>query len=247
MILYATDRNPAFLKKARKEKIIDGFFTAPRPEYFQVDLIIFSLPLGSIPGALKKFGRFIRQGSVITDTAGTKKSVRKIFARFINYAGSHPLAGSDKQGYQYSHDRILSGHICILTARNSPSSRRLRLFWEKLGMKTFYLSAEEHDRIIGVTSHFVHFLSFIHAALIHKSRIRVGRCFGPAFRQFIRLARSSPDLWADLFLDNKREITGLAGRFIRQMKTFQKAIASREKMRRLLLQTSRYIRKSHYE
>lgn len=247
MVLYACDRNLADLKKAKREKVIDDYFISPRPEYFRVDLVVFSLPLGEIPGTLKKFGKFIRQDCLITDTASTKKSAWRIFSRFRNYTGSHPLAGSEKQGYRSSHHSILSGHICILTEYGSLSSRCMRLFWEKLGMRTVYLSPAKHDQIIGMTSHFVHFLSYTYSAFLKTGKISVGNCYGPAFRQFTRLARSSPDLWADIFMDNKKEIAGMTGRFIRQIKIFLRQTADREKLRRTLVRACQYIRKLNHE
>ncbi|MDD5066504.1 MAG: prephenate dehydrogenase [bacterium] len=245
--ILAYDKNIPDLKKALKEKVIDEYFIRPHYQYFHVDLIIFALPIKDIQRIFKKFQSYIRPETLITDTASTKQTAQKIFRSFPHFTGSHPLAGSEKNGYIHSHGDILKNKICILCPGQPASIMRLKHFWNQLGMKVICMNAVQHDQIIGMTSHFIHLLSFAMAFSLRKKRLNVKSLYGPSFQQFIRLAKSNPDLWKDIFIDNKNSINIITDDFIKVLGEFRKKLDHENQLNNILKSSQRYILKTTNE
>lgn len=227
-----------------KENSIDRYFTKPSSEYFEVDLIIFALPIYTIRKVFKTISRYIKPYTLITDVASTKLELEKFFIlQGINYIGSHPVAGAEKSGYKYSKSEILQNRVCLITP--NPVSRQytgvLKKFWKKLGMRVKVVTAEKHDKIMALTSHFVHILTFVYMDLLKKRKIRDIKYFvGPSFEDFTRIADNNPDVWSDILLDNKKELVKLYKSFFNTFDEFMEILSSSD--RKKILKTLKSIR-----
>lgn len=242
--MYAIDRNKKSLKTALKENSIDRYFTKPLAECFDVDLIIFALPIYTIRKVFKTVSKYIRPYTLITDVASTKLELEKFFiAQGINYIGSHPVAGAEKSGYRYSKYEILQNRVCLITS--NPISRQytgvLKRFWKRLGMRVKTVTAEKHDRIMAFTSHFVHILTFVYMDLLKHQKLSDIKYFiGPSFEDFTRVADNNPDVWSDILLDNKKELIKLYKSFFNIFDEFMEILINCN--RRKILKTLKNIR-----
>ena len=125
----------------------------------------------------------------------------------VTFIGSHPLAGSEKQGFEHAVGGLFQNRICVITPDGSTPQAardRLRRFWEYLGSKVVVLSAEEHDQALAQTSHVPHLASVAIALTLADANRRFA---AGGFRDATRIAAGDPDLWAAILLSNADEVT----------------------------------------
>ncbi len=222
--VYAFDKKKKILKSALKEKNIDGYFTQSSLECFDVDLIIFALPIYTIEKVFDMFSPYIKPNTLITDVGSTKLRLEKFFLqRKVKYIGSHPLAGSEKSGYKYSSPELLRNRICLIIPNkySKKESNLLKNFWKKLKMRVEIVTAEKHDKMLAITSHFIHLIAFAYTYFLKTHKITQTKNFaGPSFNEFTRIARSNPYIWTDILLDNKKELINIYKNFSNSLEKF---------------------------
>lgn len=196
------------------------------------DMVIVAVPAGKIIDWARKVAGLIKKDCLITDVASTKqKIVTEIEKSSIFFAGSHPLAGSEKRGVGSAKAELFEGAVCFLTKtrKTSPGAlKRLNNFWRALGAKTVVISPEAHDRLVAFTSHLPHLAS---AALMNVIPPDLLQFTGRGFKDTTRIARSGPELWADICLTNSKQILYSLDKFEKELAKFKKAMLSESKVR----------------
>lgn len=202
------------LKKAKKLGWIDIYQLDFQKGVSQVDFLILATPIGVLENYFQEI-KTANPKLLVTDVSSVKdfvvKQAEKILGKENNFVGSHPITGSEKSGLDYAPADLFQGRVVILTptrATDKKSLKKVADFWELLGSKVVYLSPKEHDRILGLTSHLPHLLAFTLAGLLQKEvrQQALKYCIGPGFLDTTRIARSSPDLWTEIFLYNRKNI-----------------------------------------
>ncbi len=225
--IYAIDKNKKSLQKALNEGIINQGETSPLSSIMlkETDLIIFALPVKSIINVLKKIHLYLNKEILITDTGSVKYPIERIFKQYeLRFTGSHPLAGSEKSGYKYSSADLFEGKLCIITGKNKKDIKIIKNLWELLGMKVVVSDARKHDKALGLTSHFIHFLSWCYLNLVIKEnqKLKLKDFTTPSFKEFTRFALSSPEMWNDIFSENKEYILQYLKKFRAELDIFEK-------------------------
>jgi prephenate dehydrogenase len=163
----------------------------------------------------------------VIDVGSVKVSViRAVEAldRAGQFIGCHPMAGSEKMGYENSREDLYAGASVIVTphARNRESDIGLICrFWEALRARTVLISPEEHDLLVAYTSHLPHVAA---SALVrvfetfrqgHEPAAGMGHFIGRGFLDVTRVSSGSPDMWRDIAISNRdnilRALDGLIG------------------------------------
>jgi len=150
---------------------------------------------------------------VVTDAGSTKRQVLALarehlaqsFARFVP---AHPIAGAERSGAAAARADLFRGRHLILTPQQEIDPGALdvvRQAWEICGMRVSTMDADAHDRALAAVSHLPHVLSY---ALVHElaGRSDAQRLFALAaggFRDFTRIAGSSPEMWRDICVSNR--------------------------------------------
>ncbi len=247
IMIYAFDKNKATLKKAAKEKVIDKYLFNPPKAQINVDIIIFALPVLSIIETFKKFSRYINSETIITDVGSSKNILTTFFSnKNVKYIGSHPLAGSEKFGYIYSDSAILKDKTCLVIKNEKlkMENRIVSEMWKKIGMKTKIIESNKHDKILAITSHFIHIMAFSYIHFLKEQGISDLKDFsGPSFEEIKRLAKSNPEMWSDIILDNKKELNNIFNSYHKSFYKFFKKLSSNSKREILKLLNQIY----HYD
>jgi prephenate dehydrogenase len=126
-----------------------------------------------------------------------------------NFAGSHPMVGSEKTGILNIKQGLYKGGACIVTPSGKTGKaavKKIIAFWRMLGMKVIVMNPEEHDRAAGRISHFPHLASFVLTTMAGDVISKNREIIGPGFKDMTRIAASSEDIWAEVFLSNKKEL-----------------------------------------
>ena len=226
-------RRAATLRRARERGAVDWGTTDPRRAVRNADLVVLAVPVSLIVPIGKTVARFMRPGSILTDVGSTKAAiVQKLdsLSTHVSFVGGHPIAGSEQQGIDAADGQLFQREVCVLTPtrRTAPGAvRAVTQLWRGLGAQVVIMSPSEHDRQLAATSHLPHLIAY---ALAKTGVTRVGT--PRSFLEMTRIAKSDPDLWDDIFLNNQGALAVAVGRFHRELHALEHLVA-RGKGRRL--------------
>ena len=198
----------------------------------QSDLIVFCTPVDRVVGGVREAAAVARCGTLITDAGSTKVEICEALETGlppgVEFIGSHPLAGSEKSGYEFSNPQLFANRVCVLTphAGTSPSGlQRLRSFWKGLDARLIEMTPRAHDRAVAETSHFPHVAASVLAATLapeHQALAARG------FRDTTRIAAGDTDLWTSILLDNAEEVTRSLEKFAGILDEYRTALQRRD-------------------
>jgi prephenate dehydrogenase len=211
--IVGVGRSEKSLNEALKLNVIDALETNIHKACSDADLILIAAPVAQTASILHSIKPHLNKHTVVTDAGSTKGDVlacaREVLgAQFGQFIGGHPIAGAEKSGVSAAKDDLFTGKNVVLTP--APETNRdavlaVTALWQKCGAKVSEMSAENHDGIFAAVSHFPHLLAF---ALVDNiaSRPNAEQLFSFAasgFRDFTRIAGSSPEMWRDISLANR--------------------------------------------
>lgn len=177
------------------------------------DLIILCTPVGSFEAILKDISPHLSPGAVVTDVGSTKRTVCELAKRHlpkgISFVGSHPMAGGERGGAHNARSDLFVDAPVILTPCGENGERDAALaavaeFWEALHCRLVYLDPNVHDALVGSVSHLPHATA---AMLVTLQSLPALELSGAGYRDSTRIAQGDPDLWRDIFMDNRDHIT----------------------------------------
>ena len=212
-------RTRANLLAARRLGIIDEIATDAAAAVRDADLVLIATPLRQIEGILATIAPHLGPRTVVTDAGSTKQSViamarSTLGAALPRFVPAHPIAGTEKSGARAAFAELYQGRNLIVTPVLGIEPRAQSLVeraWRACGMRVIRMDAAEHDRVFAHVSHLPHVLAFAMVDLIACAP-DARRMFGFAaggFRDFTRIAASSPEMWRDICATNREAI--LAG------------------------------------
>jgi prephenate dehydrogenase len=232
----AFDRDGAALQRAVELGVIDEAADSPSDAARGAALVIVAVPVRAIGSVLHDVALTLARDAVVTDVGSTKTDVvrearaelREHFARFVP---AHPIAGREASGVEAALPDLFRGARVVLTPTpetNAEAVLLVRQCWESAGGKVAVLTPESHDRIFAAVSHLPHVLSF---ALVSElaARPEAAELFGFAaggFRDFTRIAASSPEMWRDIALQNRAALLTEIDRYSAQLAVFRSLIES---------------------
>ncbi|MEO8386433.1 MAG: prephenate dehydrogenase/arogenate dehydrogenase family protein [Betaproteobacteria bacterium] len=221
------DRDAAALLVAQELGVIDE--SASSAAAARCDAILLAVPVRQIPFVLAEIAPFLNRDAVLTDAGSTKQDVvaaaRSVLGdKIAQFVPGHPIAGREHAGVAASDADLFQGKNVVLTplAENAASSvQRVRALWRACGAQVVEMSAESHDTVFAAVSHLPHLLAF---ALVDElaGRPNAKSFFSFAasgFRDFTRIAGSSPEMWRDIALNNREAL-------LRELTAFEANIAN---------------------
>jgi prephenate dehydrogenase len=233
-------RNQARLDAAKSAGLIDVATTDVASIAIQPSLWIFCTPVDRIVAGIQQAAALARPDTVFTDAGSTKQSIcEELGARLENqteFVGSHPLAGSEKNGYEHADPEIFKNRLCVITPSDSNTMTaidRVEQFWQSLGMRTVSTSPSEHDRLLATTSHLPHVVAAALVSLIDEENQSFA---ATGFRDTTRVAGGDPDLWTAILSRNSQHVTDAIRAMRQSLKQFQNAVSNNDEaaIRKLL-------------
>jgi len=205
-------------KKEVLQRIVDRTGTQENisAELDDADLILLSVPVGQTAGILKLIKPHLGRDTIVTDAGSTKSDVvaaaRAVLGKkSAQFVPGHPIAGAEVSGPEAASAELYQCKKVVLTPlpENSKESvARVRKAWELCGAMVSELTPQQHDEVFAAVSHLPHLLSF---ALVHDLAQRDNRdqllsFAASGFRDFTRIAASSPEMWRDICLANREAL-----------------------------------------
>jgi len=227
-------RRAASLKDCEKAGAVDYAVTDLLAAVSNADLVILCTPLAQMPALAQQILPALKRGAIVTDVGSVKAEVvrelESVIARAGAYfVGSHPMAGGEKMGVLAARADLFENAICIVTPTKKSHAgavRKLEQFWKSLGARTLRLAAGEHDRLVSRSSHLPHVVAATLAGLVLDPKLpkaQAGLC-ATGFRDTTRIASGSPEMWRDIALANRKNLSQSVDAFAAELKKFQGAL-----------------------
>lgn len=207
-------RNAERLGVARELGLIDR--VADWAEAGQADCILLAVPVGETESLLRQLAPHLKPGAIVTDAGSTKANVIEaartaLGVRFTDFVPGHPIAGSEQSGAAAARADLYQGKRVVLTPdadTRAAARETVQAMWQAAGAQVEMLDAAQHDRIFAAVSHLPHLAAF--ALVDELARRADGEAYfhfaASGFRDFTRIAASSPDMWRDIALANKAAV-----------------------------------------
>ena len=254
VITFDSDKSVSEIIK--KENLSDKIVSSPEEAVGNADLVLISTPLSSFESAIDSIKKNLKSGSILTDTSSVKKGadliVKKMNLKNTSWIPSHPVAGTEKSGPRAGSSDLFKDRWTILTPDSKIKDsdvKKLSLFWESMGSKVKIMSAEDHDKILSLTSHLPHVIAYniVRTAMgdDEKTKKDVIRYSAGGLRDFTRIAASNPTMWKDIFIDNSDLIINGINQFSKSLDEFKKAITEKDSKKLLeIFEKSREFREA---
>lgn len=224
-------RNAQRLQAAVDAGVIDcgaTDLTAVNPDW---DLVVVGTPVDRIASDVKAIAERSRDGTLITDVGSVKGAIcaeLQSLAGGVDFVGSHPLAGSEKRGFEVATPDLFEGRVTVVTPGPSSDSAavdRTERFWQSLGSRIVRMDPDDHDVALASTSHVPHVVAAALAACLPES----GRDLAATgFRDTTRIASGDPDLWVAILMENADAVQASLRRFDTALDGFRRAMRNRD-------------------
>ena len=231
-------RRAASLKDCEKAGAVDYAVTDLLAAVSNADLVILCTPLAQMPALARQILPALKCGAIVTDVgsvkAGVVRDLESIIAKAgAHFVGSHPMAGGETMGVLAARADLFENAVSIVTPtkKSNPTVvRKVELFWKSLGARTLRLAAGEHDRLVSRSSHLPHVVAATLAGLVldpKQPKAQAGLC-ATGFRDTTRIASGSPEMWRDIALANRKNLSLSVDAFVAELKKFQGALKRRD-------------------
>jgi prephenate dehydrogenase len=190
------------------------------------DLIYLAQPIERILETLDVLDAYVRPGTLITDAGSTKSAIVARAGKTIRrgrFVGGHPMAGKESRGVEKADAHLFRGRPYVLTGRDAA----LEAWIAGIGGRLVVLTAEEHDRLVAVTSHLPQLISTALASVI-GAQDGAESVAGPASIDLTRLALSPYDIWRDIFATNSPSIDAALVAFIAKLEELRANLSAPE-------------------
>ena len=192
------------------------------------DVLVICAPVTATAPLIRHASEWGSESLLITDVGSTKARIvaeaEADPASRARFVGSHPIAGSERHGVAHARADLFEGRVCALTPTSqTPTDRveRTHRFWASLGALTIEVDPSHHDDQMARTSHLPHAIASALAAVVPPDLFPLA---AGAYRDGTRVAGAEADLWAGIFLDNRRPLLDALSSFEAEIKSFRVAL-----------------------
>lgn len=194
-----------------------------------VDLIILAIPVSAITKVIVKLLDKIGAKTVVIDAGSTKGSICnavRVHPKRKQFVAAHPIAGTENSGPEAAFSGLFRNKTMIVCESSLSSEHALmvaNLVFEALDVKIIFMEPVEHDKHVAYVSHLSHVSSFLLGQTvmdIEKDEKNIFDLAGSGFASTVRLAKSSPDMWAPIFEQNVEYLSQALLEYIMHLQRF---------------------------
>ena len=233
--ITAWNRNRAVLEEALADGTVtradDGSFSS----FADCDLVFLCVPVITAIDMMKRLEPVLSPGAILTDVGSFKGDIHRAVEgtpldwRFI---GGHPMAGSEKTGYEHASAQLLENAWYFLTPAGNVDVRRVSDLSElisAIGALPLVMPSEEHDYVTAAISHFPHVLSASLVNLVRDLDLPghpMKTVAAGGFRDITRISSSSPQMWQEICLANPKNICRVLDAYMQKLIDYRLAISN---------------------
>ena len=201
------------LQQAQQLGLIDRIGSDVAAEVQNADLVLLATPVAQMTEIFARIAPHLGVNTLVTDGGSTKSDVvaaarQQMGKKIAQFIPAHPIAGAELSGPAAAYAELYQGKKVVLTPipENSVAAvAKIKVVWEACGATVLELTAEQHDEVFAAVSHLPHLLAFtlVHDLAQRDNCDQLLSFAASGFRDFTRIAASSPEMWRDICLANR--------------------------------------------
>lgn len=227
-------RRVASIAECKKANAVDSSTTDLHDAVKDADLVVLCTPLAQMIPLFKEMRSSIKRGAIITDVGSVKTPVVKRLEPLVtkagaHFIGSHPMAGAEKTGVTAARESLFENAVCVVTPTrksNQAALKKTEQLWKAVGGRVMRLTPELHDELVSRSSHLPHVAAATLANLVLDPKHPKSQPMlcANGFRDTTRIASGSPEMWRDIAVANRKNLSKALDAFIRELKEFQRTL-----------------------
>ena len=202
----------------------------------EADIVLIAIPVDKIVLVLPHILDHISASTTVIDVGSTKREIAEAVKNHPlrgNYIPSHPMAGTENSGPFAAIEHLFERKICIICDHDYCRPQHLALaekMFQSLGMPIAYMTSDEQDHTTAFISHLPHATSFVlaNAVLAVEDRDIIFDLASAGFQSTVRLAKSSPQMWAPIFWQNRDYIYEALEVYAHHLEEFKESLKSND-------------------
>ena len=232
--IYAYMRTEAKLELARSEGVVDVVLgSASDQRLSECDTVFLCTPVEAVESYLGAIKPLLKEGAFVTDVGSTKTSIQEAALKLglgRCFVGGHPMAGSEKSGYEYSDPVMLENifyMVCPTPETALAYTQRMTEIVRKLKANPYVIDAVEHDTAVATISHLPHLVAATLVNLVHRTdspEHTMKQLAAGGFKDITRIASSSPVMWQQIFSSNRQTVTRVLREYINSLQSVEEAL-----------------------
>ena len=236
--ITGTGRSRATLELALKLGVIDHVGQGTTQAVEHADLVVLAAPVGTFESTVREIALHMKKGAILTDVGSVKgtlvKRIESMLPTGVHYVPGHPIAGKERHGVAEASEALFRGAKCILTPTNRTDPQALeavKALWSAAGAIVVVMDADAHDHIFAAVSHLPHAAAFAMVNTVAEFSAGSENYMsfsGAGFRDFTRIAASSPEMWRDVCLLNGENIIEMIEQYQVALDRIKKAIEHKD-------------------
>jgi prephenate dehydrogenase len=198
------------------------------------EVIVLCTPIAQMRGLVEQMLPSLKPGAIVTDIGSVKGSVMRDLETLVaragaHFVGSHPMAGAEKMGVAAARADLFDGAVCVVTPtrKSNPAAvRKVEQLWKSAGARVLKLTPKAHDNLVSRSSHLPHVVAAQLANLILSPERpkEQGMLCANGFRDTTRIASGSPEMWRDIALANRQNLSRALDAFTDGLEDFKSAL-----------------------
>jgi cyclohexadieny/prephenate dehydrogenase len=233
--IVAGDRSQAVLDRVMALGLADRVALDPARAVAGADCVILCAPVGAFAALAEAIAPHLASGAILSDVGSTKQSVLRdvgpLVPEGVHFVPAHPLAGTEFSGPDAGFATLFEGRWALITpppGTDSAAVETVAELWRRLGSMVSIMEPAHHDRVLAIVSHLPHLLAFTICGtaddLADETRQQVLQFAASGFRDFTRIAASDPEMWRDVFLNNREALLEMLARFTEDAQAMARAV-----------------------
>jgi prephenate dehydrogenase len=233
-VIHGAGRSSESLEQAIRLGVIDQRGQSAAHAVEHADLVVLATPVGAFLPIVREIAPHMKLGAILTDVGSVKgvlvRSLEGLLPSGVHYVPGHPIAGREKHGVDAAIETLFQGAKCILTPTDRTDAGALdavKALWAAAGMNVVLMDPERHDHIFAAVSHLPHAAAYAMVSTVAEFSSGTDSYItfsGAGFRDFTRIAASSPEMWRDVCLLNGNNIVEMIEQYQFSLNRIKKAI-----------------------
>ncbi|MFQ5355254.1 MAG: prephenate dehydrogenase [Mariprofundaceae bacterium] len=227
-------RNLQRLERALELGVVDHISTNIARAVQDADIVVIATHMHAYQTVFSAIADHLPEHALLTDVGSIKSGVvldaRQYLKNVDRFVPAHPLAGTEQSGVEASFAELFQNHVCVLTPMDETDSdavKEIQIMWEACGCKVECMSAGEHDDFLAAVSHLPHLVAYALVNAVHNlgdGQHEPFKFAAGGFRDFTRIASSSPDMWRDICLGNREALLRKIDALDSELKLLRRAL-----------------------
>ena len=228
-------RRPEARLKLREQPWCDAVADSPEDAVKGASLLVIAAPVDLIVLLAKQIAPYLSPGAIVTDVGSVKGEICRLGHEALgaerHFVGSHPMAGSEKTGWEHGSEKLFEHRTCFVTplhATDTHATESVVRFWHELGAEVVTVAPDAHDEIVANISHLPQVIASALAGSLARKTTAWRNYAGGGLRDTTRIAASDPKIWRAILEQNRDEVLRALSQFEDELHGFRMALSNRD-------------------